>query len=123
MKTLHLNVKRKWFDQILAGEKTEEYREFKAHWVKQFLQCYQDKRDGKSKFECKKANCYSCLTRAKGGRFKKYDTVTFSNGYAKDRPQFEIELKRITIKKEKSKWGIAPSNAYFILKLGEIIKR
>jgi len=86
------------------------------------LQCYQDKRDGKSKFECKTANCYSCLSRGSGGRFKKFDTITFSNGYAKDRPQFEIELKGIKIKKEKCRWGIVPGEAYFILKLGEILR-
>ena len=27
MKTLHLNLKKQWFDMILSGEKKEEYRE------------------------------------------------------------------------------------------------
>jgi len=33
MKTLHLNLKRKWFDMILSGDKDEEYREIKPHWA------------------------------------------------------------------------------------------
>ena len=33
MKKLHLNLKRKWFDMILSGEKKEEYREFKKYWI------------------------------------------------------------------------------------------
>lgn len=33
MATLHLTLKRKWFDLILSGEKKEEYREIKQHWV------------------------------------------------------------------------------------------
>ena len=33
MKILHLTLKKKWFDMIASGEKTEEYREIKAYWA------------------------------------------------------------------------------------------
>tara|TARA_R100001377_G_scaffold77051_1_gene54169 strand:- start:67 stop:345 length:279 start_codon:yes stop_codon:yes gene_type:complete len=33
-KVLHLNLYRKYFDQILKGEKTTEYREVTPHWSK-----------------------------------------------------------------------------------------
>ena len=36
MSTLHLTLKKKWFDMILLGEKTEEYREIKPYWIKRF---------------------------------------------------------------------------------------
>lgn len=36
METLHLVLKRKWFDMILSGEKKEEYREFKEFWFNRF---------------------------------------------------------------------------------------
>ena len=32
MKTLDLVLKKKWFDMIASGEKTEEYREIKPYW-------------------------------------------------------------------------------------------
>ena len=32
MKTLHLTLKKKWFDMIAAGIKKEEYREIKTFW-------------------------------------------------------------------------------------------
>ena len=32
MRVLHLTLKKKWFDLILSGEKTEEYREIKPFW-------------------------------------------------------------------------------------------
>ena len=32
MKTLHLTLKKKWFDMILSGIKKEEYREIKPYW-------------------------------------------------------------------------------------------
>ena len=32
MNTLHLTIKKKWFDMILSGVKTEEYREIKPYY-------------------------------------------------------------------------------------------
>lgn len=37
MKTLTLSLKKKWFDMIASGEKTEEYREIKPYWEKRLL--------------------------------------------------------------------------------------
>jgi len=34
MRILHLTLKKKWFDMIASGEKTEEYREIKPYWNK-----------------------------------------------------------------------------------------
>jgi len=34
MKTLHLNLYRKYFDAILKGEKTIEYRDITPYWSK-----------------------------------------------------------------------------------------
>lgn len=31
-KTLHLTIKKKWFDMILSGVKTEEYRDIKPYY-------------------------------------------------------------------------------------------
>lgn len=32
MNTLHLTIKKKWFDMILSGVKTEEYRDIKPYY-------------------------------------------------------------------------------------------
>lgn len=40
MKTLHLVVNKKWFDQIKSGEKKEEYREVKPFWEKRLSKEY-----------------------------------------------------------------------------------
>lgn len=37
MRTLHLNVKKEYFDQIKSGVKKEEYREVKPYWEKRLL--------------------------------------------------------------------------------------
>lgn len=34
MNILTLHVKKKYFDQIKSGEKTEEYRKMKSYWIK-----------------------------------------------------------------------------------------
>lgn len=36
-KVLHLTIKKKWFDMILSGDKTEEYREIKEYWNKRLI--------------------------------------------------------------------------------------
>lgn len=45
MKTLTLFLKKKWFDMIASGEKTEEYREIKPYWEKRLLDYDAIKRD------------------------------------------------------------------------------
>ena len=37
-KILTLTVSKQWFDMIVAGEKTEEYREIKPYWVARLFQ-------------------------------------------------------------------------------------
>ena len=34
MRILHLVLKRRWYEMIERGEKTEEYREIKPYWTK-----------------------------------------------------------------------------------------
>ena len=41
-KVLHLNLYRKYFDQILEGEKTTEYREVTPYWSKRLEGRYYD---------------------------------------------------------------------------------
>ncbi|MDR9502575.1 MAG: hypothetical protein RI601_12335 [Desulfurivibrionaceae bacterium] len=101
MKTLHLNLKRKWFDMILAGEKKEEYRDLTSYWESRFIRPIPG--------EPEEFN------------FSFFDTVTFSNGYAKDRPQFTIELKLILIGHGRSEWGAEEDKEYFVLRLGRIL--
>ena len=97
MKTLKLTLKKKWFDMILSGEKTEEYREMKPYWLR--------------------------LANAT----LKYDKIKFTNGYGNERPNFTIELKDVEFggkkfsRKGKEKWGADNSTNFYILKLGRIL--
>jgi len=42
MKTLHLNLYREYFDAILKGEKTTEYRDVTPYWSKRLEGRYYD---------------------------------------------------------------------------------
>lgn len=131
MKTLQLNLKRQWYDMILSGDKKEEYREITEYWTKRIFQ------------EKGKLNYLLFIENLLHDRFTMkldfsltsddwklkfpernlefHDTITFSNGYAKNRPQFEIELKGIEIREGKTEWGAEKNVKYFVLKLGKIL--
>lgn len=87
MKTLHLTLKKKWFDMIASGEKREEYRDMKPYWH----------------------------ARLAG---KKYDFVSFRNGYSKDAPQMKFTLNGIESGLGIIEWGAPEEVPVYILKLG-----
>lgn len=101
MKTLHLTLKKKWFDMILSGEKKEEYREMKDYWYRRLTNL----------FDIDKFKDYAAI---------KYDTITFKNGYSKDAPEIVIEYVSLSEGAGAKEWG-APTEHVFILKLGKIL--
>ncbi|MBR2028242.1 MAG: hypothetical protein IKA10_04535 [Oscillospiraceae bacterium] len=68
-KTLHLVLKRKWYDKIESGEKTSEYREIKPYWNKRF---------------------WGLETANKKIVCRPYDTVVFHKGYTSTTMKFRI---------------------------------
>lgn len=104
----HLNLKKKWFDMILKGEKKEEYRGL--HWSKKIAGGNPLENSGKIKIQ--------------GEWIPAKDvTIIFSNGYAKDRPQFAISCKGLGLGYGKQEWGAEQGIVYYVLHLGEIIHK
>lgn len=101
-KTLHLNLKKKWFDMILSGEKKEEYREIKSYWLTRF------------KYYCNHEDMTHELN-------YDFDTITFKNGYSKNSPSFVIELIDISFGKAVEEWSDNWQGEVFVLKLGKLI--
>lgn len=99
-KLLHLTLNKKWFDMILSGEKTEEYREIKPYWTRRFTY---------------KSNIPNA--------FKFFDKVRFVNGYGADKPAFVAELNGIVIGSGKSEWGADPGEQYYVLEIGRILHK
>ncbi len=141
--TLHLNLRKKWFEMIFLRIKPEEYREIKDFYITKFVldretmePCHKRKVIGNTAYFHKDCRNFFFflgyietpprelavdLYLKSYGVLRQYDTITFSNGYSRDRPQFEIEFKGIEIREGNSKWGAEPGKKYFVLKLGEIL--
>lgn len=102
--TLHLPLKKQWYEMIESGIKTEEYREIKPYWTRRFIGMNQP--------------LFSFRYGYQQANVKGYTHVKFSYGYTKCTMTFEI--KEITIGKGKLEWG-APKGEVFIIKLGERI--
>jgi len=130
MKPLHLNLKRKWFDMILSGQKTEEYRDITDYWVRRFLYSKDvngwdfatlDEMVGDMQRPNLRHTDIDELMNYFNVFFRQFDTIIFRNGYKKNAPEFTIERQGITVKTGRVEWGAEPGTFYFCLKLGDVI--
>lgn len=101
--TLHLNLKKEWFDLILSGVKKQEYRDITDYWKNRFDNLFSMKHGDETFIPI-------------------IETITFSNGYAKDRRQFEIECKGTMIGTGKPEWGAEKDKKYFVFRLGRVLQ-
>ena len=98
---LTLPIRKKWFDMILSGEKTEEYREIKPYWTKRFEKV----------FEFSPWDGYPI-----GGDAHE---VMFRNGYGNNAPSFTA-ICTLDVSTGKEEWGAEHGKLYFVLKILEI---
>ena len=119
-KVLTLAVSKEWFDMIVSGEKTEEYREIKPYWVARLFQNNSNIVDMKylALGLAGRTDLLKKYIDAQRIVLKQYTHVLFINGYRKDSPRIEKEIKSIIIGKPKK--GLCPDNwldtAFFIIK-------
>lgn len=111
-KVLTINIRKQWFDKIVSGEKTEEYREIKKYWVSRLVN--QQAESGDVLFDESGGYC-----RVTGKlEYKTFTHVLFINGYRKDSPRIEKEIESISIGKPKK--GLCPDKwldtEFFIIK-------
>jgi hypothetical protein len=99
MRILHLTLKKKWFDMVASGEKKEEYREIKNHWILRLC--------------CGFPEMYSA---------KDFDVIEFKHGYSSSAPVIKVKYAGMKIATGKIKWGAKKSKIYFVIKLGKSLK-
>lgn len=99
-KTLHLVLKRKWWDMIASGEKKEEYRSQSDYWIKRLIDGQYYGSDALDKY-------------------KPYENVCFHLGYTNTTMTFRI----IGIHQGygNPEWG-GGKERVFVISLGERIK-
>lgn len=94
MRELKLILKRAYFDAILAGTKTEEYRDIKPTTMKKYVQfevdgkVYKDLRDVPASYGDDFLFDYVPI---------KYDAIRFYAGYTADRDSMLVEVKGVEI--------------------------
>lgn len=110
-KVLTLTVSKQWFDMIVAGEKTEEYRVIKGFWMSRLLLIKDEEILIDTDTIKKKLNNGTM-------KFVPFTHVLFKNGYYDDSPKVEKEIESITIGKPKN--GLCPGKwldtEFFIIK-------
>lgn len=99
---LYLVLQKKWFLEILKGDKKEEYRDFTEYYIKR-------------------------LTVEKDGEIvdtRKYDVVRFQFGYSKNAPQIIVECKEILIEMDNEEdKEFTSENCNFVIILGKILEK
>jgi hypothetical protein len=99
--TLHLVIKKTWFDMIFSGEKLVEYREIKEYYGKLFA-CGQIKIGG-IYYDANDVN------------------ICFHLGKGKNRPTMLIECEGLSIGYGNPNWGANHDKPYYRLDLGKIL--
>lgn len=108
---LTLPIKRKWFDMILSGEKTEEYREIKPYYISRFENLFGFYYiPGGSPASAKDLLIYQDYH---------VREIMFRNGYSATAPAF-VASCTISVGRGKKKWGAEPGKKYFVLKIDAI---
>ncbi len=111
-RVLKLTLKKKWFDMILSGEKTEEYRDIKPYFESRLI----DKNEQMRSESPSLGEYYPSDFIA----WKDFDFVLFTNGYSKNSRIMLVELKGMGIAKGNPKWGAEKDKDYYVISLGDV---
>jgi ATP-dependent Lon protease len=95
VKILYLNLKKKWFDMILEGKKTEEYRSCTVYWNNRLFN--------------------------PDTSTKHYDFVCFRNGYSPLADEMVFEYDGVRMDMPFSEWTDEPDIACFVISLGDAV--
>lgn len=94
---LILPIKKQWFDMIISGEKTEEYREIKPYYSTRFRNIW-----------------------GYPAYWGEPHKIGFRNGYSGDCPLIIAKCTLATTT-GKPEWGAEPNKNYYVLRIKKII--
>ncbi len=130
-KTLHLPLKKEWYDMIERGEKKEEYRKVNPYWCKRFLSGLEDCSNEQinSIVKCLAGvyteeynkELFEMFFEDGNVIFKHYDIVEFTLGYPKKDDtsrRMKFSVLNIRVGKGNPAWGAETGELYFVISLG-----
>jgi hypothetical protein len=105
-----MTLTKEWFDLILSGVKTEEYREIKAYWAKRLIGNYSPNQE----------------VFYRGTYLMPFgvDKIRFRNGYSKEAREMIVEWKSLEVKCPKIDWCPKDTDYtkfVFCLNLGRVL--
>lgn len=115
--TLVLPIKKKWFDMICEGIKTEEYREIKPYYEVRFQNLFgailvePTSIFGEKEYQLLQGNAVPEEIRE-----EPIQEIIFRNGYGKDAPELKLNCS-LDIGEGKEEWGAEKGKQYFILRI------
>lgn len=116
--TIHLPIKREWFDMILSGEKKEEYRDLTNHWAKRLTGQSRCSITADYGVPCDHVDA-NIKVNPKPGK----TTVTLTNGYSPTSRRIVVELLGLEVKTPNPAWcPPGTGGLWFALKLGEVLE-
>lgn len=110
--TLHLTLKKEWFDMIATGVKKEEYREIKEYWTRRLVGNWHQYESNQVIYKSEYMLPYGI------------DRIEFRNGYKPDSPRIVVEWIGLEVGKPNMDWFPKDGDLeedVFILKLGNVI--
>lgn len=107
--TLRLQIKKEFLNQILSGEKTEEFRDVTDFYISRL--CVLDS-EGNPQEDPNNPGGVLC---------KQYETVTFVSGYKKNAVETVYKLSRVAYEQFVDEKGNVTEDSTFTLYLGERI--
>lgn len=105
-KDMILTLKKQWFDMILSGVKTEEYREIKPYWTTRFQNYFG------SYIELTSDDIIEAWSKQK-------KVIVFRNGYDNNVPEFRAEVT-ISEGYGKEEWGADKNTKYYVLTIHRV---
>ena len=123
-KTLHLVLKRKWWDMIASGEKKEEYRDVCHYWAIRLL-------DNKYRWYSLNTDypkdflgwIREHLNHRADIQFRQFEKVCFHLGYTNNTMTFKITSMNVMYGDVcRQDWGAEPNKYYLVIKLGERVE-
>lgn len=131
---LFLVLTRQWFDMIEAKIKPDEYRGITPYWIRRLVSFEKYPKEYKIQtktfaedvfFDCNRIEdgfeAFKVILEAYSGEFKKFKTVTFQHGYAKNADRMQFEFAGIEVAKGNTDWGAEEGVYYFVIHLGKRI--
>ena len=119
MKTLTLSMKTQWFDMIKSGEKKEEYREIKPHYIGLLF----NRREMLDVMGLCSVAAFEEKQWPKPMMFgKHFDRLVFTLGYPKagdKERRLEFKNPIIRIGTGKPEWGAEHGKIYFVISWSE----